>query len=387
MKPSIDNLIAHMQELCLRIGSRHIGSPGEAQAADYIERVFRAHGFDTIRETYPVTGWSCGAYALTNMHTGEALDMKPCFFSNGGVAEGPLFWIHPHTVATLDAASVQGQICMVNLATETGKVFGRNELAERLDTLGATAAIFVSEHYQAVNTKIQRSPFLNTLLTASISGAALSHLCHRPEDTYRLSIDARKFDHSSSNIVARIGGSGPRSVIGAHYDTAPLIQGASDNASGTVALLELARLLKQRAIPGPMDLVAFSAEEYIPTVVPPGSGHYVATHRHEGIRWFMNFDSIGMKGGEDELQIGFPDQLPSPLRSSIRMRDYTGDGDDKSFHLADIPTLWYRTDHPFKRIHTSDDAYDRISPSRIAHIVAAAADLVTDLLSPPENPS
>ena len=45
-----ENLERHMTELCLRIGSRHIGSPGEAAAANYIEQTFREYGYPTFRE-------------------------------------------------------------------------------------------------------------------------------------------------------------------------------------------------------------------------------------------------------------------------------------------------------------------------------------------------
>lgn len=50
-------------------------------------------------------------------------------------------------------------------------------------------------------------------------------------------------------------------VIGAHYDTVWLTPGADDNASGVAALLELARLLKDRPLARRVRLVAFANEE------------------------------------------------------------------------------------------------------------------------------
>lgn len=52
-----------------------------------------------------------------------------------------------------------------------------------------------------------------------------------------------------------------RIIIGAHYDVCGNQEGADDNASGVVALLELARLLKDQNLKYRIDLVAYSLEE------------------------------------------------------------------------------------------------------------------------------
>jgi Zn-dependent M28 family amino/carboxypeptidase len=53
----------------------------------------------------------------------------------------------------------------------------------------------------------------------------------------------------------------PLLVIGAHYDAVPGTPGADDNASGTAALLELARLLVAEPAQHPVRLIAFDLEE------------------------------------------------------------------------------------------------------------------------------
>lgn len=55
-------------------------------------------------------------------------------------------------------------------------------------------------------------------------------------------------------------------VVGAHYDTVPGTPGADDNASGTAALLELARLLRDKPRRLGLRLAAFCTEE------PPSFG-------------------------------------------------------------------------------------------------------------------
>jgi Zn-dependent M28 family amino/carboxypeptidase len=52
-----------------------------------------------------------------------------------------------------------------------------------------------------------------------------------------------------------------RIVVGAHYDVCGPQEGADDNASGVVGLLELARLLQGRQLSNRIDLVAYTLEE------------------------------------------------------------------------------------------------------------------------------
>ncbi|OWP62401.1 peptidase M28 [Hymenobacter amundsenii] len=65
------------------------------------------------------------------------------------------------------------------------------------------------------------------------------------------------------NVLAHFGPeTGPRLVVGAHYDVCGEQPGADDNGTGVAALLELARLLGQQAnLPYRIDLVAYTLEE------------------------------------------------------------------------------------------------------------------------------
>jgi Zn-dependent M28 family amino/carboxypeptidase len=99
------------------------------------------------------------------------------------------------------------------------------------------------------------------------------------------------------NVVTSIGPKdGERIVIGAHYDTCDDTPGADDNASGTVALFELARLFKRSPPERRVDLVAFTLEE------PPffrtkdmGSRVYAESLKKDGVdvRLMMSLEMIG----------------------------------------------------------------------------------------------
>ena len=64
------------------------------------------------------------------------------------------------------------------------------------------------------------------------------------------------------NVICSFGTENKRRVIvGAHYDVCDNQEGADDNASGVVGLLELSRLLKGQKLNQRIDLVAYSLEE------------------------------------------------------------------------------------------------------------------------------
>jgi Zn-dependent M28 family amino/carboxypeptidase len=109
------------------------------------------------------------------------------------------------------------------------------------------------------------------------------------------------------NIIGTIPGkSADRIIIGSHFDTKLYrdvrFVGASDGASSTAALIELARVLKARKnLPFTIELLFLDGEEAViewsPTDSTYGSRHYVEAARTSGslksIRAFILLDMIG----------------------------------------------------------------------------------------------
>jgi hypothetical protein len=78
------------------------------------------------------------------------------------------------------------------------------------------------------------------------------------------------------NVVAVFGKNNTKTiVIGAHYDVCDNQEGADDNASGVVGLLEIARLLKGKELKHRIELVAYTLEE--PPYFRTG---YMGSHIH-----------------------------------------------------------------------------------------------------------
>ena len=100
------------------------------------------------------------------------------------------------------------------------------------------------------------------------------------------------------NVIGSFGPqSGPRVVVGAHYDALGALPAADDNASGVAGLLELGHLLgATKSLGSRVDLVAFALEEspYFATK-HMGSWVHAAALKREGavVRAMISLETIG----------------------------------------------------------------------------------------------
>lgn len=206
------------------------------------------------------------------------------------------------------------------------------------------------------------------------------------------------------NVVGYIDNGAPYTVvIGAHYDhlgynefgsstyratdstEKPLIHnGADDNASGTAALMELGRLLKQSAYRGHNYLfIAFSGEEEGLL----GSNYYAKhpTIDTATMAYMINMDMVGRL---DTVKQSFaisgtgtsPQWEPtlkninSPLRVKFDAGG-TGASDHTSFYYINIPALHFFTGTHYDYHKPSDDA-DKINYEGAAQVITYIYELV-----------
>jgi aminopeptidase YwaD len=214
------------------------------------------------------------------------------------------------------------------------------------------------------------------------------------------------------NVVGFIPGSDPALrdeviVIGAHYDhlgygevgsLAPepgdIHPGADDNASGTAAIMELARLLAQNRdrLKRSVLVIAFSAEEEGLL----GAEYFVQnpTVPRENIVAMLNFDMVGrMSNNRVSVSgVGTAAEWEGILKAansadlSLQLgQSASGGSDHMPFMRREIPVLFFFTGmHP--DYHRPSDTWEKINYEGQAQIVALAERVVYDLASRPERP-
>jgi hypothetical protein len=183
-------------------------------------------------------------------------------------------------------------------------------------------------------------------------------------------------------VVVKPGSSRLTVLVGAHMDSYGVSPGGNDNGSGSAAVLELARALKDVDLVPTVILVLFGQEE------PIGDGN--ADHHHFGSRRYlaqMTSDekanlaamiSLDMIGYGSTFNIRIMERGPRALVSMLQSySSLTGAGlvylkdpsrygysDHEPFELAGYPVAWleWREDGAY---HTSGDTYAHCSAAKI----------------------
>lgn len=200
------------------------------------------------------------------------------------------------------------------------------------------------------------------------------------------------------NVVAFLRGRDPALrgqviVVGAHLDhlgrsTAGALDpeaqdairnGADDNASGSAAVLELARMLAARPTRRSVLFLNFSGEE----LGLLGSQYFVehSPVPVDSMVVMLNFDMVGRLRGDNLIVYGVAtagelpvllDSANAPVKLNVRgVGDGFGPSDHSSFYMKNMPVLHFFTDlHP--QYHRSTDDVSLINAAGVARVVTLA---------------
>ncbi len=211
----------------------------------------------------------------------------------------------------------------------------------------------------------------------------------------------------TSNVVGVIEGEGPHAhetiVIGGHYDhlgrgaygsRAPgnrnVHYGADDNASGTAAVLELARRFtaSDQKPQRRMVFICFTAEE----MGLLGARHYVDNPLFplEDTVAMFNFDMIGWLR-DDQLQVVSWDSSPEfwPIlqaaneQTSLQLDRPTrmsGGSDHMPFNARQIPNIFFHTGL-HEVYHTPGDTFEAINTEGAVRVIDYAEQVIVDTMA------
>ncbi|MBI5759019.1 MAG: M20/M25/M40 family metallo-hydrolase [Planctomycetales bacterium] len=214
------------------------------------------------------------------------------------------------------------------------------------------------------------------------------------------------------NVIGVIEGEGPHAdetiVIGAHYDhvgrggagslapgSSEIHNGADDNASGTVSLIELARRFGSRQAQPPRRLVflAFTGEES--GLI--GSARYVKepVFPLEKTVAMLNMDMVG-RMVEDRCTVFGADTSPiwkgllekfgaEGKLTLVQKPEGMGPSDHQSFYQKKIPVLHFFTGN-HTDYHRPGDDWEKINVGGMSRVVDVVEKLVLELASAPERP-
>jgi hypothetical protein len=237
--------------------------------------------------------------------------------------------------------------------------------------------------------------------------------------TIRLEVKARRDKVPLENVVGVLEGNGPLAketvVIGAHYDhlgyggmnslaggkKMAIHPGADDNASGTTALIELARRFAANPARQGRRLVfiAFSGEE----LGLYGSVHYCKNPLFPlaDTVSMLNLDMVGRlskdkTSGKDKLLSeghGTAKEYKDLIEGLARKYDFTlsakasgfGPSDHESFCRKKIPVLFFWTGY-HDDYHRPGDTADKINIPGMRRVVDLSEDVAVQMATVPNRP-
>lgn len=124
---------------------------------------------------------------------------------------------------------------------------------------------------------------------------------------FNSAVQLQTYAHAGKNYSNVVASFGPDSqeiiVVGAHYDAYSIFPGADDNASGTAALIELARLLATQTLHKRIELVFYTCEEP-PNFATEAMGSFVhaASISHKTVRLMISLEMLGFYSQAENSQ-------------------------------------------------------------------------------------
>ena len=416
-KQLIENLKTHIGFLADdKLEGRRTGSAGEQQAMEYISSQFKSIGLSPKGTD--------GYYQPFEVNDGKIMKPSSLFMINGdGLVEERDYFAFPFSPNTSIDAFVSPSLQEVGMpwiidlkdGLEENKSNPHFDLTDYIRTnakkakeRGATAVVLYNSSSIEDNLKFNgkdRSEMLSIpVLYVTKEAAKKYFLSAESSFSLKINVDLADKKRTGHNVVGYLdNGAATTVILGAHFDHLGygedgnsmmrtgeklIHNGADDNASGTAALIELARKLKASKSKNNNYLfIAFSGEE----LGLYGSKYFTEnpTIDLKAANYMINMDMVGrLNDSTKALTVGGYGTSPKWgefYNSTIlkEKQDFlfkydssgTGPSDHTSFYRKDIPVLFY-----FTGLHTdyhkpSDDA-ERINYNGTASIIAHIQSLI-----------
>jgi Iap family predicted aminopeptidase len=378
----------HLEEICVKIGPRPVGSAANHATATYIEEIFRAAGLEVEEQRYDCTAWE---HRETRLEiAGQPLPVAANMFSPSCEVVAPT--VAAGTVAELEAVDLTGRVVILYgdltqapLSPKSWflKTERDDHIIHLLESKAPAALIAVQAQPGDLDHLIEDDEFHIPSVTVNAeSGLTLLKQVGVP---VHLRIDSQLSAGYSSNVVGRRAGDNPtKLVLCAHHDTKINTPGAGDNGVGVAVLLTLAQQLSRRRLTHALEFVAFSGEEYLPL----GDDEYLRRcgDQFDQIVAAINIDGIGDYLSASTIAIFsssavFEDQVHQLTGAypGVVWVDPWPESNHSTFAMRGVPSLAFSGSGMAYVKHLHNDSFDRINPAKLVEVTALIVDIVESL--------
>jgi aminopeptidase YwaD len=363
-EPDGDRILEAVKTFSDTIGSRVAGTENERIAAGVIADWLDQMGYDVKLQEFPIGEEIARSSSLAvDGDNPQTVPTLPFANSGSATAHGQLVYADAGNPQDFPPET-RGNIALVR---RDGVLYFRDKVANAI-AAGATGVVIYNNEQGILYGSLDSAVSVPVVGISMEKGEELADLVKQGPVTVDMSVGGLS-DATSYNVIAQPPDAALcETVTGGHYDSVAAGPGASDNATGTATVLEIAAVMAHNGEMGSNCFVLFGGEE----LGLLGSRYYVSqlTPDQKGaIKAMLNLDMVGVGDkawwliGDPNLQqqmlgltagLGISDAAPSELIRGLS-------SDHASFIDAGIPALmFHRWEDPL--LHTPQDVSDRVVP-------------------------
>lgn len=385
---------AVLTRLCDDFGGRLTGTAQNRAAMEALATELRALGYAPQFDEFDFPGWQRGE------DTVELLAPYPRRLRVAALAYSPTtpaFAADVIDLGDLDAARALSDTAGKVGLLDPASLLSTRQVAARATELGLKAVLFINR--EAGGQLLARTgSFIGEMLPLPIfsltqeEGRSLQRVLARGGAVrVRCAVASASMPARSANLVLRIPGrSAERVIVGAHFDSWDLGQGALDNGLGVAQLYALARKMRGMPLARTVELVWFNGEEQGLW----GSRHAAAGLGDAPVVAMMNLDMVGVPIavnalGDDDLAATLERwhaRRPKPLPQGVQNVNWFG-SDHTPYQIAGVRTLTFHAPIPREAVRYYHDVADTIDKLPEQIVVDSTRTIFEVLLAMVDEPS
>ena len=370
-----DKIYSNVEELSKE--PRVAGTASEKTAAKFITEQLETYGYSVESQDFQFDHY---IFPQLVELTIEGLDKSftPAAFqySVSGNVSGELINVNNGLVADYEKIDVKGKIAVATISD----IYFEEIVLNAADAGAVGVIINFNDGLPNTGWSLGKhhDDFIPTIALSTADGKSLLNLMGDNESvTGTVTIEGADIQirESQNIIVTKPSNTSDDEIIivGAHYDSVESSPGASDNASGTAVLLEVARVLENVSTEKELRFLFFGAEE----LGLIGSEKYVDGMTKKEINRtsaMFNMDMVGSAnaGPLTVLTVdGFSNTVTETAKSISEFPlEFTDRSDHAPFHHAGIDAALFSYFPSEESYHSPEDSINQISKNRLVEMAS-----------------
>jgi aminopeptidase YwaD len=390
----------YLQELCVKISSRRVGSQGNQDATAFFKNVLQKFNFRG--ESQP---FACIDLRLGEIHLSAGGQDFEAFISPYTLAcDVKAELVVAATVDELVAADARGKILLLRGEIAKEQLMPKNFVFYNPEEHQRIYRLLEEKKPAAVISATTRNPELAGAVypfpmfedgdfdipSAYMTDAEGEKLASFAGSLVSLKMDAERIPSTAENISAIKGNTADkRIVVCAHIDAKAGSPGAVDNGGGTVVLMLLAEMLGEYQGEGTIEILALNGEDYYSV---GGQMEYLRKHqgRMDQINLAINLDGVGFTGHPTGLSFyDCPDKYQRDAlvtmgkHSGIEVMQPWFQGDHMVFVMNSVPAMALITTGFMQMeteiAHTLKDNVDMVDVKLLVEVAQFLFETITSL--------